>query len=183
MTARHPTPRVTAARVQWLAERCSPRDSALLGTLNRLRLASGSQLERLHFDDLTGRSRSVTRWRVLKRLTDWGLIVPLERRVGGSARGSSGAVYALDSAGARLLRTEGTPRGSRVRRPTTPGERKVRHSLAVSELYAELVERSRTRGFEVARFDVEPSYATGAGLLSPDAYAVLAAGDAADTGG
>lgn len=181
MTAFARPSRVNAARVEALAERCSQRDTALLRSLNRLRLARGLQLERLHFVDLVGRSRAVTRWRVLKRLTDWGLIVPLERRVGGSARGSAGTVYALDSAGIRVLRLyEHQHDGQRVRRPTTPGERKVKHTLAVSELYAGLVEHGRARGFEVARFDVEPSYATGAGWLSPDTYAVLAAGDVTD---
>lgn len=37
---------------------------------------TGSQLERLAFMDLVGRSRSVVRWRVLKRLVDWRVLVP-----------------------------------------------------------------------------------------------------------
>jgi hypothetical protein len=180
MTASHHR-RTTTSRVEWLAERCNARDTAILWTLNRLRLATGLHLERLHFADLAGRSRAVTRWRVLKRLTDWGLIAPLERRVGGSARGSVGMVYTLDSAGARLLRlTEHQDDRRRIRRPITPGERKVKHSLAVAELYTALAARSRTLGFALARFDVEPSYATGTGWLSPDAYAVLTVGDVAD---
>ncbi len=169
--------RITAGYADWLADRCSTRDLAILQTVNRLRLVSGSQLERLHFAGLAGRSRAVSRWRVLKRLTDWRLIAPLDRRVGGCARGSAGMVLSLDSAGVRLLRLN---IGLRVRRPTTPGGRKIKHSIAVAELYTGLVEHSRAQGFTVAHFEIEPRYQTGAGWISPDAYAVLATGDVAD---
>jgi hypothetical protein len=178
MSAQSGPQRVSAGHVEWLADRCSPRDWAILETVNRLRLANGLHLERLHFADLTGKSRSVTRWRVLKRLTDWRLIVPLDRRVGGIARGSAGMVFALDSAGQRLLRTrqgaEGEP--PRLRRPGAPGERSVRHTLAVSQLAVELVEQSWLHGFDLADFLAEPAcwWPDGAGgWMKPDAYAVL----------
>lgn len=174
-----PPLRATSARIEALADQCGERDTAILWTLNRLRLATGYQLERLHFDGIAGRSRSVSRWRVLKRLADRGLITPLARRIGGSKRGSAGMVYALDSAGARLLRF-GQGDAKRVRRPTPPGERKVKHTLAVSELYAEMMELSRVHGFELLRFDVEPSYPTGTGWLTPDAYAVVSAAGITD---
>jgi hypothetical protein len=173
MSAQSGPRRVGARRVEWLAERCSPRDWAILETVNRLRLVSGLQLERLHFAELTGKSRSVTRWRVLKRLTDWRLIMPLDRRQGGAARGSAGMVFALDSAGQRLLQSR---EAVRVRRPGAPGERSVRHTLAVSQLAVELVEQSWLHGFGLADFLAEPAcwWLDGAGgWMKPDAYAVL----------
>jgi len=178
MSAQSGPQRVGARRGEWLAERCSPRDWAILETVNRLRLVSGLQLERLHFAELTGKSRSVTRWRVLKRLTDWRLIVPLDRRQGGAARGSAGMVFALDSAGQRLLQSRqvGAGEAVRVRRPGAPGERSVRHTLAVSNLYVELVEQSWLHGFGLADFLAEPAcwWLDGAGgWMKPDAYAVL----------
>ena len=182
MSARSGPQRVGAGRIEWLAERCSPRDWAILKTVNRLRLATGLQLERLHFGELSGKSRSVTRWRVLKRLTDWRVIMPLERRQGGAARGSAGMVFVLDSAGhrllARLLARRQAADGEivRVRRPTAPGERSVRHTLAVSELFVELVEHARFRNFGLPVFLAEPAcwWPDGSGgWVKPDAYALL----------
>jgi hypothetical protein len=177
-----PAPRVSARHVAELADQLGPRDWDILGTVHRLRLVTGLQLERLHFAELTGKSRSVSRWRVLKRLTDWRVLVPLARRIGGAARGSAGAVYALDSAGSRLLRLRhtGLVHGRRQRRPSVPGVQKAAHSLATSELYVALVEQARVHGFEIVRFEVEPHYQSGSGWLSPDAYAVLARDGVAD---
>jgi hypothetical protein len=88
------------------------------------------------------------RWRVLKRLVDWHILLPLPRRVGGSLRGSARLAYALDTAGERLLRLRRNLRRDeeRIRRPGTPGERFVQHTLAVTELFVQLVERSRRDG-------------------------------------
>lgn len=173
---------VTAAVAEGLAGQCGERDRAILETLYRLRLASGLQIERLHFAELTGRSRSVSRWRVLKRLTDWRVIAPLPRRIGGAARGSAGAVYGLDVAGWRLLRLRRLVHdsGGRLRRPHTPALAKLAHTLAVSEVYVELGERLRDAGFSLDRFEVEPSYPARAGRLTPDSYVVVSSSTASD---
>jgi hypothetical protein len=170
--------RVRTAHVAWLDERLSARDWAVMEEVNRLRVVSGQQLERLCFAQLQGRSRTVTRSRVLARLVRQRVLVALERRVGGSGRGSSGAVFALDTAGRRLLvqrrLAEATP--VRVRRPGTPGERGLRHMLAVSELYVQLVEQTRTDPADRCTFRAEPGswWPDGrGGRLKPDAYVLL----------
>ncbi|MCA1674153.1 MAG: hypothetical protein LC799_18815, partial [Actinobacteria bacterium] len=63
--------RIRSALVVALAEKLTEREWNVIETINRLRLVTGLQLERLHFAELTGKSRSVMRWRVLKRLVDW----------------------------------------------------------------------------------------------------------------
>lgn len=178
--------RVRQHHIDWLSDRLSPRDWQILEFLQISRLLIGSQLERLAFVDLGGHSRSVVRWRVLKRLVDWRVLVPLNRRIGGAARGSAGTAYALDSAGLALIRLRTAAHGAEPqipRRPGLPGERFLRHVLTVSELYVQLVEASRGGGFELVEFRAEPDAWHPDGLggwLKPDAYVLLAFGDVED---
>jgi hypothetical protein len=185
--ASRPTPeRVRPAYVGWLADRMSERDWQITSAVNRLRVASGEQIERLCFVDVSeGHSRIVTRSRVLARLVDWRVLVPLTRRIGGPRRGSSAQLFALDTGGTRLLARNQLAQGERVRvrRPGTPGERTLRHMVAVGELYVRLVELARASGFGVSEFDTEPGCYWPNGLggwLKPDAYAVLAQGRVLD---
>lgn len=177
--------RVRMPHVEWLMEVLSARDWAIIDTLSRTRLASGSQFERLHFHDLAERSRSVMRWRVLKRLVDVRVLVPLERRVGTAQHGSTKLCYALDSAGQRLirLRANGASTRAEVRRPRLPGERFVAHTLAVTELYVDLVEHSRLGGFRLGDFQAEPMawWPNGSGgRIKPDAFVKLGHGTVTD---
>ncbi len=182
-----PTPsRVRLGYVDQLVDRLSERDWQIASDVNRLRVASGKQIERLCFVDVSeGRSRIVARSRVLARLVAWRVLVPLKRRIGGAGRGSSTQLFALDTAGARLLARNQLAHGGqvRVRRPGTPGERTLRHMTAVGELYVTLVELARTNGFGVTNFVTEPGCYWPNGLggwLKPDAYAVLGRGKVLD---
>jgi hypothetical protein len=182
MTAGRPPQRVRISHVEWVADRLSDRDRAIIGTINRLRIATGLQLERLHFTDLSGRSRNVKRWQVLKRLVDWRVLMPLTRRIGGPLHGSAKLVYALDSAGQALAAFDANRQAvaMQVRRPGPPGERFVAHTLAVSELYVRLTEIAARRAFQLTAFDAEPACWVRSGLggwLKPDAYAVLSSDD------
>jgi hypothetical protein len=177
--------RVRSALVVGLAEELTEREWQIMETVNRLRLVTGRQLERLHFTGLSGKSRSVVRWRVLKRLVGWQVLAPLPRRVGGGLRGSGQLAYALDTAGERLLRLRRNLRHDehRIRRPGTPGERFVQHTLIISELYVQLIERSRTDDFTVEEFLAEPAawWPNGAGgWMKPDASLTLCTEDVTD---
>jgi hypothetical protein len=177
--------RVRASYVEQLAERLSSRDWSIIFSVYRFGLISGSQLERLYFNDLSARSRSVKRWQTLKRLADAGVLAPLDRRVGTAHRGSAPLCYALDSAGQRLvqLRVNRESQGLTVRRPRLPGDRFIAHTLAVSELYVALVERSRLGGLALTEFQAEADayWPDGSrGLIKPDAFVRLERGDAAD---
>jgi hypothetical protein len=168
--------RVRRSYVEYLAERLSPREWSIVSSTYRLRLVSGSQLERLHFHELTGRSRSVKRWQVLKKLADARILVPLDRRVGTALHGSAGLIYALDSAGQGLARLQASRElaGASPRRPRVPGDRFVDHTLAVSELYVALMECSRVSGFTVGEYKVEARWPNGiGGWIGPDAFTRL----------
>jgi hypothetical protein len=168
-----------AARLDWLRERLSERDWAVMRDVARLRLVTGAQLERLHFAELGETSRAVVRRRVLGRLARWGVLTTLERRIGGERAGSSGLVYALDIAGKRLVAGD-----VRATRPNLPGVRYVRHVLAVAEVYACLVEQSRGNGsVRLDRYDAEPAswWPDGrGGYMKPDAYVRISGSEHVD---
>src|SRR5690349_3963198 len=174
---------VRHAHVEWVADRLSDRDWQIIEATNRLRLVSGQQLERLFFESLAGRhARAVVRGRVLRRLVAWQVLAALPRRVGGAARGSGGSMFALSTVGARLWaqRQAAMAAQPRVRYPAVPTERTVRHTIAVSEIYAALVEQARVHGVGVVSFDAEPAswWPNGlGGYLKPDAYTASALGD------
>lgn len=170
--------RVRLSHIERLTQMLSARDWAIVSTLQRVRLASGMQLERLHFSDLDQRSRSVMRWRVLKRLSDARVLIPLERRIGAAQSGSARLCYGLDTAGLHLsrLRLNVVSPEQRIRRPRLPGERFIAHTLTVTELYAALVEHSRIDQFVLEDFQVEADgyWRNGlGGWVKPDAFVRL----------
>lgn len=170
--------RVRLAHVEWVAERLNKRDWAVVETVNLLRLMRADQLERLFFFHLHGRSASVSRGRMLRRLVTWRVLELLPRRVGGLAGGSAGSVYALGSAGQRLLAQRQGLAGQavRVRHAAGTTERTLRHTLMVSELYTSLVEQVRSTDAKLVAFAAEPACWCPDGLggyVKPDAYLVL----------
>jgi hypothetical protein len=182
-TSPHPSPtkemrlprRISQRQLATLATRLSPRDREVMATVGRFRAASGSQLQRLYWPEGTPPTRARLARHGLTRLVNLGVLVALNRRVGGVRAGSAGRVFALGLAGQRLHQSESTKR--RSRRPHTPGERHLAHTLAIAELYVQLVEAQRWGTLELAAFDPEPDCwrpypgAWGARLiLKPDAF-------------
>ena len=177
-----PARRVRIADVEWVSDRLSARDWQIIEAVNRLRLVSGNQLERLYFHMLSGHTREVVRGRVLHRLARWRVLTALPRRIGGMARGSAGSVFALGAVGARLYadRQAANMAQPRVRRPELPTERTVQHTLAISELCTDLVEQARAQGSSVLTYEAEPAswWPNGqGGYIKPDAYALLTCGN------
>jgi hypothetical protein len=175
--------RVRPAHVAWVAERLGERDWAIIESISRLRLLTGTQLERLHFADLAPSARSRIRRRVLARLASWRVLMTLERRIGGVRAGSAGLIFTLDMAGRHLVALKAGNDSRLVRRADSLGHVLTAHTLAVSELYVSLVELSRTDDFQMVTFAAEPAcwWPNGyGGWLKPDAFLVLAVQDHAD---
>lgn len=177
--------RIGPGHVEWVSERLSARDWAIIEMVNRLRLLRADQLERLFFWNLSSRSQYVSRGRVLHRLVAWQVLAMLPRRVGGAPRGSAGAVYVLGVVGQRLLLARSRAAGQipRVRHPGAPGERSLAHILAVSELCTRLAELTRTQAAGLVTFEAEPAcwWPNGlGGWLKPDAYLALDSGTVRD---
>lgn len=181
------TPRryITKARLAVLEQSLTPRERAIIDTLDRLRVATTEQLRRLHFADLTPRSAARQAPRTLASLTERRIACKLERQLGGVRAGSRAAVWSLDVAGQRLAPSSCGPAGGyHPRRPWTPSLTFIAHRLAVSECFVAVTERCRAGGFELLDFDAEPvswrRYASpygGASVLKPDAFVRVAVGE------
>ena len=175
--------RLSRRRLQELTGQLSERDQAVLGALARVRVLSGSQLERLAFAEVAHSARSRVRRRVLARLVELRLVTTLDRRVGGVRAGSAGLVYALTAGGWRL-RDLGSGATARRRSPHTPGQLFLEHALAISGVHVDLVEAAHAhQGALIEVFDVEADarWQTDSGeWLRPDALVVLSSGSVED---
>jgi hypothetical protein len=139
---------VTSRRVRHLAARLSDRERQVISLLSRVRVATSTQIERVTFADVTRRqARSV-----LASMTARRLIARLPRVVGGVRAGSAGFVYVLDVAGVRL----GSSSSGRVGRPWLVGTPFLLHSLAVTELFVQLLKSGPT-DMELVDFRAEPA--------------------------
>lgn len=175
LTRRRLSPRQLAV----ISEQLSARDRQALRTVSRFRVMSGAQLGELLWDEVSPNARARVARRGLSRLARLGVLQPLARRVGGARSGSASTTFAVGRAGQYLLRS-----GRRVRAAHTPGARYLAHTLAVAQLYVDLVAVERQEQAELVRFEPEPEcwrpYMAGFGarqVLKPDAYVKLARGD------
>jgi len=172
---------VTKAMVEALRGKLNTRQWSSLRDIGRLGVATGRQLERLHYDH-SDSGRRLARLE-LSQLVDWQVLQRLTRRIGGVRSGSKGYVYALGLAGQRLL----WPNRARYRQPWTPRPRYLRHALNVSDLYVRLREAETEQPIQLSIYDAEPrcwrSFAGPGGApttLKPDAYVELNVGDFED---
>ena len=174
-SAIHAAPSQLAPRLQRIHSSLTDVDLELIDTLALVRMASGSQLNRLFWP--TSPSGARTARRRLQRLTELRIMTRLHRQVGGVKGGSQGYTYALDVNGQRIAQTR---HHNTIRRPT-PSDSFVDHTLAVTETYI-ILRTAET--VELLTWEPEPtcwrSYTGPAGrsmTLRPDAYAAWATGE------
>ncbi len=153
---------ITHNRLYEIKQELSSRDWQVLGFVTEVNLATGQQLIR-HFWRTTDATSSAARAgrRSLKRLSDWRVLDPLPRRIGGRRSGSAGMVYGIGVAGVRLL----SQLGVKPVRPEAPGALYVNHTLAVTQLNIELSEASRLGAFDLIEVQNEPQ--SWRGFLGP----------------
>ncbi len=178
-----PRSRLSPRQIATLAQQLSDRDQDVLRLVSRFKVMSGEQLRRLFWSEGTPATSARLARRGLARLVALDVLEPLARLVGGVRAGSAGTTYAVGCAGQYLLRS-GQQSAKRVRRAYTPGERYLAHTLAVAQLYVDLVEAGRWGLCEVLGFQPEPEcWRTYPGMfgapmtLKPDAAARLGIGD------
>ncbi len=176
-----PLSRISSHHLDHIISQLTPTDSAAVALVARARLCSGAQLERLFWHEGAPASRARGARRTLSSLTAWRLLDRLPRVIGGRRAGSRGFIYTLGPSGARMLARQD---GRRARRLSAPGDRYINHTLAVSDLYTELVSAERAGHADLIAFDFEPGCwaefpgAWGVTLtLKPDAHIKLGIGD------
>lgn len=166
--------RVSAARAAAIRQGLTDLDRRVVGTVTTVRMASGRQLQRLHFGP--GEAAARRAGRCLKRLTDLRVLGRLDRRVGGIRAGSAGFVYLLDVVGQTMTDGGG-------RRPWQLRQAFVQHSLLVTECFVCLKEAAPACGYRLVDFRTEPrcwrTFTGPAGLtvLKPDALAAVESGE------
>lgn len=170
---------VRVGRLAGVMERLTPVDREIIGSIERCRMVSGAQLQRLHFGAGENAGRSARRH--LTRLVELRVLARLERRIGGVRAGSAGFVYGLDVVGQRL------GQASSPRRPWTPSPAFVAHTVAVSECFVTATLLAGAGRLELLDFLAEPACWrtwTGAGgtplTLKPDAWLRVASEDFED---
>jgi hypothetical protein len=174
-----PRRRLSARQLAAISEQLSHRDREALLAVSRFRVMSGAQLQELLWAEVSPNARARVARRGLSRLVRLGVLERLARRVGGERAGSASTTFAVGRAGQYLLNS-----GRRVRAAYTPGARYLAHTLAVAQLYVELVAAQRQERAELIRFEPEPEcwrpYMAGFGarqICKPDAFVRLARGD------
>lgn len=173
--------RMSSVHLRLLTDELTPRYTTVLPHLTRVRLLSGGQLDRLLAEpELSPETVGRVRRRIMTRLTSLGLVAMLRRRIGGVRAGSAGHIYTLTTAGHRFLALQnGEPEPPRKQPSHTPGDLFLTHTLAVSGIYVDLIEKSRGGAYSVHTFITEPHcwHPIGNGAtLRPDAYVILRSG-------
>ncbi len=111
--------------------RLEDRDKLIIEFVNRFRMVTAKQIERLFFADGSLISRDKRRRRTLARLVKWGQLSRLGRPMGGSQGGSESYVYLPATSRARVYDP---------------------HTLDITELYVRLVESETV----LLSYDPEP---------------------------
>lgn len=171
-------------QIRDLEHHLTERDIAILHDVERFRLLTSTQLQRLHFgvDPLGSHTTQLAATRatnrVLARIDGLGVVHRLGRRIGGPLYGSSATIWQLAPAGERFLRAlRGDPDRRKFEEPSAAF---VSHTLAVADTAVEVIEQARLGHYEVLEVQTEPScwrtFQTGAGAntLRPDLLLVTA---------
>jgi hypothetical protein len=182
MRGERPARRYVSMRgVAQTRERLSERDLGVIRQVGELRLMSARQIQAVHFPDGEHDNPAAAtraRQRVVRRLCRDGLLIALERRIGGVRAGSAGLVLALGPIGQRVLVD-----GGRRRRSYEPTWRFVDHTLAIAQLLVDVTVASRRRRLDLLDVQAEPSSwrqfsgLDGRRLLRPDAFLALGVGE------
>ncbi|SDI89953.1 Replication-relaxation [Frankineae bacterium MT45] len=169
-----------AERLLDLQRQLSARDLRLLELVAAHRFLTTRHIEQFLFHDhATQTSGARSCRRSLARLESWQLVERPIRRVGGMQAGSASSIWMLASPGHRLLNLRaGNGAVGRVREP---GERFIRHYLAIADTHLTLVTAERSSQLELSTVEIEPlCWRSHVGLggqrevLKPDLFAVTA---------
>lgn len=178
---------MTRSSLDILRDRLADRDYELLRDVDRFRLLTTRQIQRLHFDCAhptpVASARSCNR--ALARLRDLGVLRALQRRIGGARAGSAGFVWYVGPAGERVLQAINAGISQRGRRNhREPSRHFTEHTLTVAELAIQAIEAARRGDIEVLDLRTEPAswqqslsrFGT-MQTLKPDLLLITASGD------
>lgn len=172
--------RVSKRQLAETDSRLGERDRQLLAAVQQYRYLMTGQIQRLLFTDAANPSAGLrAASRSLKKLSGYGLVDSLSRRIGGVRAGSGSFIWHLTHADERLLRLH-DGKSSPMRRHYEPSPYFLAHTLAVAETAIRLIEICREHEPQITALQLEPecwrAYSS-AGVsysLKPDLYAATA---------
>lgn len=176
--------RLSRLQLGALKERLSERDLLSLQAIQKYRFINSGQIQELYYTNGSTEAANVRATnKAMKKLRDYGLIKPLERRIGGVRAGSSALVWHLTEPGERLLNLE-SPKDRPRKRFEEPSQAFLAHTLAVTDYAKRLTTFCREQPqLSIATLEPEPACwrpYTADGktqYLKPDLYAVLSSGE------
>lgn len=182
-TGSYPRRRWDSRSLDKLADTMPERDRRVLLHIAEHRYLTTHQIQAFDFTDHGSLdSAATTTRRVLRRLARLSLVKPLQRRVGGSRRGSAATIWQITPPTARLLRDDGS-----TWRGHEPSPRFLRHCLAVADVHLALCGLSDQPNVEAVAVELEPTAwrrYTGLGgearWLQPDLAARVTTGEWVD---
>lgn len=150
---------MTRSDIDALRDRLSARDYEVLSDVDKFRLLTTKQLQRLHFDPVHPSAPASARAcnRALSRLREAGVLKTLQRRIGGVRAGSAGFVWYIGPAGERLLQILEPSAPSGRRNYREPSRHFVEHTLAIAEVAVRIVEAERNGELELLELETEPA--------------------------
>ncbi|MDQ4213753.1 replication-relaxation family protein [Microbacterium capsulatum] len=176
---------MSARHTRDLGFHLTERDIRILEDLERFRLLTTRQIQRLHLpvrpfgESVSASAATRGTTRILTRLEALKAVARLERRIGGQEHGSALTIWQLGHSGERYLRLR---RGDTSRTQyLEPGRPFATHMLAVADVAAMLREHAKAGHFDL--LELQPETAcwrpfTGPGgqalTLKPDLFVVTA---------
>ena len=172
--------RLSRLQLGALKEKLSERDLLSLQAIQKYRFINSGQIQELYYTNGSTQAANVRATnKAMKKLRGYGLIKPLERRIGGVRAGSSALVWHLTEPGERLLNLEG-PKDRPRKRFEEPSQAFLAHTLAVTEYAKQLTVFGREQpSLTIVALEPEPACwrtyrADGkTQYLKPDLYVVL----------
>ena len=148
--------RVSKRQLAETDSRLGERDRQLLAAVQQYRYLMTGQIQRLLFTDAANPSAGLrAASRSLKKLSGYGLVDSLSRRIGGVRAGSGSFIWHLTHAGERLLRLH-DGKASPMRKHYEPSPYFLAHTLAVAEIAIQLTEICREHTPQITALQLEP---------------------------
>lgn len=184
--------RISKRRLYQYRQTMTRRDQAVLRSIQICHYLKTDQVQRLHFGDAATPSAALrAATRTLTKLCSFGLVQPLQRRIGGVRAGSTSYVWTLKTAGVELLHLGKENPAINPRKPAIKYRKRIyepthiflKHTLAIAEVFVRLKTMEK---IQLLKAEFEPScwrgYTNAFGVditLKPDLYAVTTS-DASD---
>jgi hypothetical protein len=171
--------RVSQKQIEELLYKISQRDKDILQSLQKCRYLTTNQIRKLHFTNSLNQIAAIRAAnRGLKKLSNYGLIEALRRRVGGELQGSDPYIWLLSAAGVRLVAMLNPDEGQH-KRYFAPSPYFLKHTLVTAEAYLQLLNICENSKVELKTAELEPEcwryFAGDKGKkysYKPDMYAV-----------